>query len=253
MQLILLHLLFNILSCIPLLVVASTIEIQDEPTTKEEGKVLDDENLKHLRLASGIPITFSKESAVMTHIDSFTQDELLEIKKLSQWKSKGISSVTNVWKQDRFDLIYANVAEHKWIFERFTNLCKKANDENGWGYEIFERPFEPIQAVTYLKGSFYGAHVDVVDRDLESRGPMRSRVCAVVLLVNDPETDYEGGRLHYYVEGNDGKETYAPSKAGTTLTWKADELFHGVTELTNGERQVAVYWVHGRKKMQSEL
>ena len=29
------------------------------------------------------------------------------------------------------------------------------------------------------------------------------------------------------------------------LTWKADELFHGVTEFTNGERQVAVYWVHG--------
>ena len=92
-------------------------------------------------------------------------------------------------------MIYDNVEEQRWIFERFTNLCKKANDENG--YEIFERPFEPIQAVTYLKGSFYGAHVDVVDRDVESRGPMRSRVCAVVLLVNDPESDYEGERLRY--------------------------------------------------------
>ena len=63
----------------------------------------------------------------------------------------------------------------------------------------------------------------------------------------------EGDFTTYYVEGNDGKETYAPSKAGTTLTWKPDELFHGVTELTNDERQVAVYWVHGRKKMRSEL
>ena len=91
-----------------LLVKASTVLQQSTLEEQQKNGKIDDETLKHLRLASGIPITFSKESAVMTHMDSFTQDELHQIQKLNQWQSKGISSITNVWKQDRFDLIYAS-------------------------------------------------------------------------------------------------------------------------------------------------
>ena len=44
----------------------------------------------------------------------------------------------------------ANVAEQRLILNDSPTYARKQMMKTGWGYEIFERLFEPIQAVAYL-------------------------------------------------------------------------------------------------------
>lgn len=136
----------------------------------------------------------------------------------------------------------------QWLFEKLAALCRKANEEQGWGYELQSSfhagSYDYIQIATYLPGAFYGAHVDVKWTNGVIKPGMGKRHVAVVMLFNDPKTDYEGGRLHYYVANENAPgPTFAPEEKATVITWRAETVFHGVTEVTKGMRRVLVWWM----------
>lgn len=87
----------------------------------------------------------------------------------------------------------------------------------------------------YKKGMSYGDHVD--DPIMHADGPYRSDISITVFL-NDA-SDYEGGELVVNTQFGPRK---VKLKAGHAVMYPSSSVHH-VSEITSGQRQVAVTWV----------
>ncbi len=106
-------------------------------------------------------------------------------------------------------------------------------------HPVFRRLAVPKQIAQplisrYGKGMSYGAHVDDA---MMGRGAMRSDISITVFL-NEP-ADYDGGELVIHSGGSGGAQV--KGVAGSAIIYAANTL-HSVSEVTRGERRVAVTW-----------
>lgn len=97
---------------------------------------------------------------------------------------------------------------------------------------------EPLQFIYYngeTKGH-YVWHTDMSPADM-----WNPRKIAMVLMLSDPEKDFEGGKLEMLV----GKDPIELEHKKGRAWFFPSYLLHRVTPVTKGERKVAIIWVHG--------
>ena len=227
------------------------------------GVAGEEEVPKHLRRASGTNIVPALPTDVSVYKNVLSEEELAYMMTAPfgnpEWDYHTPVGEPRAFTQSGVAYVSKQQSQFDWLFERLTNLCQRANEENQWGYDILPPNVPPygddVQVATYTEGDFYGVHRDTQDPDGSIKQQRARRVCATVLLLND---DYEGGDLHYYLASDKNQTeivetpaepTFVKKKAGTAVVWKANALYHGVTELTKGARRVVVWWAHGTEAL----
>lgn len=103
--------------------------------------------------------------------------------------------------------------------------------------------------VRYTRGMHYGDHVDDPVMGTPEAGRYRADV-AITVFLNDPQ-EYDGGELA--VRTSFGEQT-AKLPAGDAVLYPASSI-HRVSEITRGERLVAVTWAQSlvRDPLRREL
>ncbi len=101
---------------------------------------------------------------------------------------------------------------------------------------VMPRKFIRPRYAKYAEGMSYGAHTD---NPLMMEGGLALRTdVSITVFLNDP-SDYEGGEL--LVQSDTG-ETRVKLARGDAVIYPTGAL-HAVTEVTKGERRVAVSWM----------
>jgi predicted 2-oxoglutarate/Fe(II)-dependent dioxygenase YbiX len=123
---------------------------------------------------------------------------------------------------------------------RITELFKQQAAPLAAHFGMTLRSFEPPQYLRYGPGHFFGAHTDSSDHELFGR-----RKVSMVVFVNEPGADYEGGDLLLYglLSGEAFKKVGLPfrPRAGLLLAFPSNTL-HEVKPVIAGERLSIVSW-----------
>lgn len=136
-------------------------------------------------------------------------------------------------------------SDTSWIFDRFNEIISCLNDQY---YSFNLRGYDSFQYTLYEgseKGK-YDWHMDTIFglRPKEFTGKM-TRKLSVVMLLNDPEKDFTGGKLQYHIGREQAPETMNIEK-GMIVAFPSF-LSHRVTPVHLGIRKSIVIWVEGPK------
>ena len=119
------------------------------------------------------------------------------------------------------------------MYDDINNFIQQTN-RNHFGFGDIQIR-EPAQITEYIKGGFYGWHMDTsVDMDSEPA----VRKLSMTLLLNDP-SEFEGGELQIA-----GAQNTKLMKQGHATIF-ASFLQHTVTPVTRGVRRSLVMWFGG--------
>lgn len=129
--------------------------------------------------------------------------------------------------------------EVDWIFERFNHAIKTLNDRyfnfDLYGYDVFQ--YSEYKAEDL---GCYDFHTDIA---LGGKPSVEFRKLSLVMLLNEPEVDFEGGEFEIRI----GQEaTKMPLKKGRILIMPSF-IAHRVKIVTKGTRKSIVLWVTGPK------
>ena len=129
-----------------------------------------------------------------------------------------------------------------WIFERLNSLIENVN--NRW-YNFDLNGYDTIQYTEYhsTNKGHYGWHTDLFLGIPPKESNLETRKLSLSLLLNDPETEFEGGELQFGTESNFESATV---KKGTAILFPSFNL-HRVAPVTKGIRKSLVVWVLGPK------
>lgn len=133
--------------------------------------------------------------------------------------------------------------ETDWIFDRLNNVIEMCN--NRW-YNFDLNGYEAFQYTEYHadQQGHYDWHVDTQLGILPYKNlNTETRKLSLTLLLNDPDTDFDGGELQI---GNPQNPETCPTKKGTCILFPSFQL-HRVAPVTHGVRKSLVAWVVGPK------
>jgi len=117
--------------------------------------------------------------------------------------------------------------------QQLLNALKQSPDFVNFAHPL---KFYPPRLARYTAGMYYGQHLDAPTM-LINKKPLRTDL-SVTLFLNNPD-EYEGGEL--VIETTGGDEVIK-LPAGSLVVYESNTL-HEVTEVTSGERVVAVCWL----------
>jgi PKHD-type hydroxylase len=130
-----------------------------------------------------------------------------------------------------------------WIFERLNFIIDNLNsrfynyDLNGYSFlQYGEYLGNELGKYDWHMDAYFGPHPE---------GFTEPRKLSITVLLNDPDTDYEGGNF----EINKGRFTdvdVVPLKKGTLIAFPS-YVIHRVAPVTKGIRKSLVIWVQGPK------
>lgn len=131
--------------------------------------------------------------------------------------------------------------ENDWVFHRLVALVGRIN------YDMFQLDLTRLDAVQYTKygpAQHYNWHLDIHDK---VPGGHLHRKLSIVVLLNEPGKDFEGGDFQIAPSGNTSDE-----KQAMPIKLKRGDVFafysflpHRVAPVTKGERATLVSWVLG--------
>jgi PKHD-type hydroxylase len=98
----------------------------------------------------------------------------------------------------------------------------------------------PPMLCKYTDKQSYGNHSDVAFISIPQQAPLRSDI-SMTIFINDPE-DYDGGELTLHLED---KPVGIKLAAGSAVIYPST-FIHEVTEVTRGERLVAISFAESR-------
>lgn len=184
--------------------------------------------------------------------DGFTAEELNKIIEYCEKTELERSSVIGrdpekekqeIEKVRRCDIKFINRNEESaWIFDRVNFIIKSLNDQF-YGFDL--NGYDAFQYTSYnsAEQGMYDWHMDAhLGKDNLPANMPQPRKLSLSLLLNDPETDYEGGDFLI----NDGGEQKVEFKKGRAVAFPS-WLLHKVSPVTKGFRKSLVVWVTGPK------
>ena len=131
---------------------------------------------------------------------------------------------------------------NQWIFERLNHIIEQMN-ERWYNFDI--NGYDQFQYSEYhgTEQGHYTWHTDLIFGSIPTNGYFETRKLSLTLLLNDPETDFQGGEFQF---GHEAKSESVEMKKGTVIMFPSMSL-HRVTPVTAGIRKSIVVWVLGPK------
>lgn len=134
----------------------------------------------------------------------------------------------------------------QWLWDKVAHVIGKAN------YDLFLYDITSLENLEYLiytndndGPDFYTTH-----RDVLTRGHNRydRKISGIIMLSNRDE--YEGGEILIDISGNHDKTKWQKVEMNRGDVCFFDSMFlHCVEPVTEGKRQVLVFWAHGKNKL----
>lgn len=132
----------------------------------------------------------------------------------------------------------------QWLWDKVAHISAKAN------YDLFLYDINSIEDLNYLiyNGTEKGKYVP--HRDVLMHGYRRyDRKISGIIMLSDPD-EYKGGDLLVDVLASDSKEKWRKVELEKGDVVFFDSCFtHCVEPVTEGKRQVIVFWLHGKNKL----
>ncbi len=191
------------------------------------------ESIRFITRHRNLPIDYSN---YYYFLNAFTDQELLDLKKLGESTPKEKGSVTQegVITETRISEVgwIMPTQDSGWLYDKITNMVIEANDTM-WNFDLLGY-HDNLQYTTYYGGGgHYDWHTDV--------GPgMANRKISVVVQLSDP-SEYTGGVLN--LNGGNGI-IEAPKEKNTVIIFPSFVL-HRVTPVMTGIRKSLVTWLAG--------
>ena len=182
----------------------------------------------------------------------FTADELNELNKQFEnnnsafTKGVVVDGEKTVKKQTRVsDIAFFGLdANTEWIFAKLNRAIDELNSRY---YNFDLNGYDHFQLTQYNAEELgkYDLHMDMfLGNHMGSNKLCENRKLSLTLLLNDPETDFEGGEFEFVFGGE--KPQTVPLKKGTIIVFPSFFL-HRVNPVTKGTRRSLVVWVTGPK------
>tara|TARA_Y100000310_G_C20684169_1_gene817921 strand:+ start:393 stop:1025 length:633 start_codon:yes stop_codon:yes gene_type:complete len=148
--------------------------------------------------------------------------------------------------QDQDYVRYTDIAwvERDWIYDIITPFIHTANRDAEWNVDIDWK--ETMQYGVYSKDHFYDWHQDS-DHPFDDTNPIglrgKVRKLTIIMLLSDPNTDYEGGELQFDFGPYEPNRYHTVSEGdkGNLIVFPSF-LFHRVKPVTSGVRRSLVCW-----------
>ncbi len=184
----------------------------------------------------------------------FTDEELDKIDELFSKKELSLASISNGVSEENKETFgtdtnfrRSNVSFHRptdenyWIFQRINRAIEETNnlyynyDLNGYDYLQYTQYDEAYKG-------HYDYHIDMsFDAKSDDAQP---RKLSIVLMLNTPKTDFEGGDFNIKIGGDN--DITIPFERGFMVLFPSF-LLHKVQPVTKGIRKTLVAWVLGPK------
>lgn len=172
----------------------------------------------------------------------FTQDEmeqisyLEELQKFERGKIGTDSSENDKVRDSEVSWLNHDRMNH-WLFEKYSDLVSRVNRD----FFILDiEGFENFQYTVYKPGQHYNWHFD-----WEPVYQPYQRKISGVIMVSNPETDFEGGEFQIVTNGNPEEPMTVKMKQGDVLFF-ASWMPHRVKPVLSGKRKSLVGWVLGK-------
>jgi PKHD-type hydroxylase len=153
---------------------------------------------------------------------------------------------SNIPQQRRANIAFIETGanETQWLFEKFNNLIAYYNDTS---FDFDITGYDYMQYAKYGPGDKHDFHMDLPfgTRNLDYFLTECFRKLSVILLLNEPGVDFEGGNF----EINHFSEQFPINtnmKKGTVLIFPSF-MIHRVAPITSGIRQTISVWPIGPK------
>lgn len=134
--------------------------------------------------------------------------------------------------------------DNKWIFQRLNYVISEINKKY---YNFDLRGYDFFQYSEYNSETSdrYDFHVDMISGTNCVEDVDRFRKLSVVMLLNEPYIDFEGGHFEITTGHEEEIERIAMNKGKIILM--PSFIVHRVTPVTEGTRKSLVAWVQGPK------
>lgn len=124
-----------------------------------------------------------------------------------------------------------------WVYDKFCNLTSQVNRDF---FLLDLDHLERFQYTVYKPDQHYSWHLD-----FEPTYTKFSRKISGVIMVSNPEVDFEGGEFEIVVDGNVEKPRVLNLGQGDVVFF-ASWMPHRVRPVTSGKRKTLVGWVRGK-------
>lgn len=132
----------------------------------------------------------------------------------------------------------------QWLWDKVAHISAKAN------FDLFLYDISAIEDLNYL--IYYGENKGhyIAHRDVLMHGYRRyDRKISGIIMLSDPE-EYKGGDILIDINASDSKEKWTKAELNKGDVVFFDSCFtHCVEPVTEGKRQVIVFWLHGKNKL----
>ena len=132
----------------------------------------------------------------------------------------------------------------QWLWNKIAQLTAKAN------YDLFMYDIEFLEDLNYVVyiGDDNGKYIQHRDTSLFGYRKYDRKISGIMML-SEPE-EYSGGELLIDVQGGAPKEKWidVKLKKGDVVFFDSN-FIHCVEPVTSGNRQVIVFWAHGKVKV----
>lgn len=196
-----------------------------------------------ISLTNDVQINFTTQP-VFCWNNLFTDDELIKIQDIMSNNELQDSTISN--HETEYEVRRSKINFHtrnentSWIFDRFNFVVDRTNDDvyqfNLWGYDSFQ-----YSEYHSDDSGHYNWHQDLSFGNVT----YESRKLSLVLLLNDPTTDFSGGEFQVHFGNNNMESTINLDKGSVVLF--PSFLNHRVAPVKSGIRKSITLWVTGPK------
>jgi PKHD-type hydroxylase len=163
--------------------------------------------------------------------------------------ASGATDETDIRSSEHFFIQFDVHHEFHWLFEKLNEKIEEINSEffqlNLYGYK-------EIQYTKYssTQNHHYEWHMDMIlgnllNEDHTTIMSLGTRKLSVVVLLSEPEVEFQGGFLEFNIQSESLALT-ASMNSGTAVFFPS-YLLHRVTRVVKGTRRSLVIWATGPK------
>ena len=182
------------------------------------------------------------------HDDAFSEQEIDNVSNyFSQFETfqatVGPEVVDETIRKSKVQFFYRS-EETQNIFDKINDIIENVNERY---YNFILNGYEAFQYTEYhsTDSDRYDYHTDMSFYDRTGSNQFETRKLSVVMCLNRPEIDFEGGDFFMNIQG-ENDPIHIKMKKGRIIFFPSF-LLHRVSPVTKGIRKSLVTWVTGPK------